>query len=56
MVGTVVDYSDYDSPVHFIKIHSGEKVCEIYPDSFPEDIRMGMQLEFNTNNIFYSLK
>jgi hypothetical protein len=50
MVGTVVDYSDHNSSVHFIKILSGEKVCEIYPDSFPEDVRLGMQVEFNTDN------
>ena len=44
MVGTVVDYS-LDS---FVKILSGEKVFTICPKEFPKDVRMGMEVEFDS--------
>jgi hypothetical protein len=53
MVGTVVDYSSKDSPVHFIKILSGEKLFVLYPRDFPEDVRMGMQVEFGKDDNSY---
>jgi len=56
MVGTVVDYSNCDCSIHYIKILSGEKICFVYPFNFPEDIRIGMQVEFNiSKNICKSL-
>jgi len=53
MVGTVVDYSDHDSSVHYIKIVSGEKICFVYTRSFPENIRIDMQVEFNVTKNTY---
>lgn len=49
MVGTVVDYSNCNNCVHYIKILSGEIICFIYPRSFPKDIQMGIQVEFNVS-------
>ena len=56
MVGTVVDYSNFDNCVHYIKILSGEQICFIYPRTFPDDIKINMQVEFNvTKNTCKSL-
>ena len=49
MVGIVVDYSNYNNVVYYIKILSGENICFIYPKHFPKDIKMGMQVEFNVS-------
>lgn len=49
MCGTVVDYSSYDSCVHYIKILSGEDVYTIYPSSYPLYIRMGIDVEFDVD-------
>lgn len=46
MIGTVVDYSTSNNIFHFIKVLNGKALVIINCEKFPNNVRIGDQLEF----------